>query len=97
MFEFGARSTRAAFVWAACFLVANGLGWWLWRVQKQGRLRYHRAGQWLVLICVTLGVIAIATSPGAPPETHVGGLLIGGLVMIGLFEVLVGHLPRLLP
>ncbi len=87
MLEFGAESPRAAFAWAACFLVANGFGWWLWRRQNRGRLRYPRAAQLLVLISMTLGLIAIATSPGAPPVTYYGALLIGGLVMVGMFEI----------
>ena len=86
MVEFGSGSPRVALVWAACFVVANGLGWWLWRLQKRGRLRYLRAVQWLVLICLLLGLIAILASPGGPTMTEYRPVLIGGLIMVGAFE-----------
>jgi hypothetical protein len=52
------QAPDVAFIWLACFAIANAIGWALWR--RRDQLRPYPAIQALIAMCGGIGVIALA-------------------------------------
>src|SRR5437867_3891353 len=84
-----ASAPLAALTWAACFVVANAAGWWLW--QRRDRLRPYPAMQALVLVCGVVALVAMAALDligtddgmlGKPVRRYLALLVFPGLLVL---------------